>query len=103
LKYDPDATWMGIVLVIGQGSFVSTRGGSGEIDGAVFIAMTRNSSGNLLPTLGAASFSQTGNASNSGKGIYYNSCWISLPIGPTQPPVQGPLAYKIVSFREIAQ
>src|SRR5208337_1179598 len=31
LKYDPDATWEGLVLVIGQGSFVSTKSGSGGI------------------------------------------------------------------------
>jgi hypothetical protein len=92
LKYDPDATWKGVVLVIGQGNFVSTRGGSGEIDGAVFLAKTRDSANNPLSTLGAASFSQTG-GSNSGQGIYYNSCLVRSAVGP--------ITYKVISFREI--
>ena len=99
LNYDPDATWNGIVLVIGQGNFVSTLGGSGGFNGAVFIAKTRDSSGNLLPALGAASYSQTGGGSPAG--ISYSTCWISQPIGPTQTPIQGPLSYKVLSFREI--
>jgi hypothetical protein len=102
LTYDPDATWEGIVLVIGQGNFVSTKSGSGGIDGAVFIAKTRDTSGNLLPALGAASFSQTGGGT-VGRGIYYSSCWITAPIGTTQTPLQGPLSYKVLSFREITQ
>jgi len=106
LYYDPDATWEGIVLVIGQGNFVSTNGGTGGIDGAVFIAKTRDPSGNLLPALGAASYSQTGSGNPTdsyGRGINYNSCWISKPLSPTQGPIQGPLSYKILSFREITQ
>ena len=69
LKYDPDASWQGVILVIGQGNFVSTKNGTGEIDGAVFIAKTRDASGNLLPDsagLGAASFSQTGSGAPGG-------------------------------------
>jgi len=100
LKYDPDASWDGIVLIIGQGSFVSTKSGSGQINGAVFIAKTRDSSGILLSTLGSASFSQTGGI-NSGKGIYYNSCWIRG--SATAPGAQGPLNFKVLAFREITQ
>jgi hypothetical protein len=100
LYYDPDASWKGIVLVIGQGNFVSTRSGTGEIDGAVFIAKTRDSSGALLPALGAASFSQTGGGT-SGYGIHYNSCWIH-GVGNVSG-AQGPLNYKVLSFREITQ
>ena len=93
LKYDPDASWQGVVLVIGQGNFVSTRNGTGEIDGAVFIAKTRDAAGNLLGSLGASSFSQTGSGSNQGQGIRYNSCWIRSAVGP--------IKYKVISFREI--
>ena len=93
LKYDPDASWQGLVLVIGQGNFVSTKGGNGEIDGAMFIAKTRDASGNLLSSLGASSFSQTGNGSNLGNGIRYNSCYVNS--------AKGPITYKVVSFREI--
>jgi hypothetical protein len=93
LHYDPDATWEGLVLVIGQGNFVSTRGGSGGIDGAVFIAKTRDSSGNLLASLGASSFSQTGPGSNVGRGINYNSCLARA--------AEGPITYKVIAFKEI--
>lgn len=93
LNYDPDASWQGVVLVIGKGRFVSTKGGTGEIDGAVLLAETRNSSNNLLPSLGAAYFSQTGSGSNLGQGIRYNSCLVSRALGP--------ITYKVVSFREI--
>jgi hypothetical protein len=97
LYYDPDASWNGVVLVIGQGSFVSTKSGPGGINGAVFIAKTRDSSNILLSTLGAASFSQI--ASGAAVGINYNSCWIRGSGGA--PGAQGPLNYKILAFREI--
>jgi hypothetical protein len=97
LYYDPDASWEGLVLVIGQGNFVSTKHGTGGIDGAVVLAKTRDGAGNLLSSLGAASYSQTG-GTNSGYGINYNSCWISGRYG-----AQGPLTYKVLSFREITQ
>jgi hypothetical protein len=94
LTYDPDATWEGVVLVIGQGNFVSTKAGSGGIDGAVFIAQTHDASGNLLPSLGSSSFSQTGTGTSLGKGINFNSCLAQT--------AQGPIAYKVISFREIS-
>jgi hypothetical protein len=98
LKYDPDATWEGVVLVIGQGNFVSTKSGTGGIDGAVFIAKTRDASGTLLSSLGAASFSQT--SSGSAKGINYNSCWLNGTAGAPGA-LTYPLTYKVLSFREI--
>ena len=107
LTYDPNATWEGLVLVIGQGTFVSTQGGLNGFDGAVFLAKTHDSSGNLLSALGATSFSQTGSSGNFGRGINYNSCWISgnpgnpLIQGVRGPLVNGPLSYKVLSFREI--
>jgi hypothetical protein len=97
LTYDPDATWEGVVLVIGQGKFVSTRGGTGGIDGAVFVAKTRDGSGNLLSSLGASSFIQTGDAASAGRGINYNSCLINAAATGGQVP----LGYKVLSFREI--
>jgi hypothetical protein len=93
LKYDPDATWWGVVLVIGQGNFVSTKSGIGEIDGAMLIAKTRDAAGNLLASLGASSFSQTGSGTSLGQGINYNSCLVRSAVGP--------ITYKVVSFREI--
>lgn len=100
LKYDPDASWEGLVLVIGQGNFVSTKSGTGGIDGAMVIAKTRDSSNNLLSSLGGATFSQTGGGSNLGSGINYNSC--PHPFGAPPMPLSGlTLKYKILSFREI--
>ena len=58
--YSPTASWKGLVLVIGQGAFVSTASGTGEIDGAVFVAKTRDASNVLLSSLGASSFSGQG-------------------------------------------
>lgn len=94
LTYDPDASWEGVILVIGQGKFVSNKGGDGGIDGALFIAQTRDSSGNLLSTLGPALFSQTGGG-HSGRGINYSSCLVQA--------AQSILPYKVLSFREIPQ
>jgi len=96
LNYDPNVTWEGVILVIGQGNFVSTKHGTGGIDGAVFIAKTRDASGNLLPDipgLGPSSFSQTGGGPSLGRGINYNSCVAGA--------AQGPITYKVIAFKEI--
>jgi hypothetical protein len=93
LDYDPDASWNGMILVIGQGIFTSSRRGVGTINGAIFIAQTRDSAGNLLsdPNLGHASFTQTG----GGSGINYSSNWVRA--------AQGLVPYQVLSFREIQQ
>jgi len=91
LKYDPDASWNGVILVIGKGVFVSNQNGTGQINGAVFVANTRDAAGNLLTNLGAASFTQTG----GGHGIRYSSHWAKA--------TQALLPYQVLSFREIAQ
>ncbi|HUL16762.1 MAG TPA: pilus assembly PilX N-terminal domain-containing protein [Terriglobales bacterium] len=93
LDYTDDVSWEGIVLVIGQGVIKETSGGgNGEFDGAVFVANTRDSSGNVLLNLGPASYTLNSSAND---GIYYNTCWINQ--------VQKPITYKVVSFREIQQ
>lgn len=96
LYYDPDASWSGIVLVVGQGIFSSSKNGAGGFNGAVFVAQTRDSSGNLLSgtSLGPAFFgSQTSYGSTPGFGINYSSCLVQS--------AQGPLTYKVLSFHEI--
>jgi hypothetical protein len=112
LTYDPDASWNGLVLVVGQGIFASSGSGSGGINGTVLVAQTRDSSGNLLPgnTLGSGCFGSqsacgvfgygyghhgfgSGYGSNPGFGVSYNSCMIRS--------AQGPLTYKVLSFHEI--
>jgi hypothetical protein len=99
--YDPDATWNGIVLVIGKGIMYSHQLGSGQIIGAVLVASTVDASGNPLPPytsglptpLGSPSFDFT--HSSQGQGIYYSSCWVQY--------VQSPLKYQVLSFHEIPQ
>jgi len=92
LDYDPDASWNGVILVIGKGIFVSTKSGIGTITGAVFVAQTHDASGNLLsdPSLMRSSFTQKG-----GKGIQYSSSWVAA--------TQALLPYQVLSFREIPQ
>lgn len=83
--FDPDATWNGIVLVIGQGKLYSHQSGSGQFNGAVFLASTDPA---------AAPFFDFTSSSGS-NGIYYSSCWVQATM-----PTAG---YKILSFHEIAQ
>jgi hypothetical protein len=92
--YDPDDSWNGLILVIGKGVFDGTQNGhNGQINGAVLVAKTRDSSGNLLPdpNLGAASFKLTG----GGNGIRYSSSWVKA--------AQARIPYRVLSFREIQQ
>ena len=93
LDYDPDASWNGVILVIGKGVFTSSKMGLGVIKGGVFVAQTLDSSGHLLPdpNLGNASFTQTG----GGCGIQYSSNWVKQ--------IQGLMTYQVLSFREIDQ
>lgn len=95
LSYDPAASWQGIILVIGQGTIDGEHPGSGEIDGAVLVAKTRDS-GNILlpdPNLGKASVKFEDDM--GGNGIRYSSCWIQASI-----PLAG---FRILSFHEISQ
>lgn len=94
LTYDPATSWNGIVLVIGQGQINNIDHGQyRQMDGAVFVAKTRDASGNLLTGRiggGLVSF----DALMQGNGIRYSSCWIqkAQPIG----------GYKILSFHEVS-
>ena len=104
LLYDPSASWKGIILVIGQGQFVSNQSGNGdngEIDGAVLVAKTRDASGNLLPdpNLGAASvkFMQD----DGGLGFYYSTCWLNAAAGSAGS--QKPLKYQVLSYHQLSQ
>jgi hypothetical protein len=104
--YDPDASWNGIILVIGKGWMYSYQGSATttQIQGAVFLARIVDASGNPLPQSSPPIFTPLSSASPSGfdfggtpntlpNGIYYSSCWIraSMPS----------LGYKILSFHEI--
>jgi hypothetical protein len=88
--YDPDASWDGIVLVIGQGVIYSHQGGTGQFYGAMLVANTVGGSGN---NTGPSSFDFTSGAGSDG--VYYSSCWVNY--------VQSPYSYKVLSFHEIRQ
>jgi hypothetical protein len=92
--YDPDTNWNGIVLVIGQGVVNGSHMQYKPINGAMFVAKTRDTSGILLTgRIGGASV--TFLDSMQGNGIRYSSCWVqkAQPVG----------TYKVLSFHEIAQ
>jgi Tfp pilus assembly protein PilX len=98
--YDPDASWNGIILVIGKGRIYSYQGNSAttQIQGAVFLAKTVDASNNPLASTSApisSSFDFSSTPITLSNGIYYSSCWIqaSLPN----------LGYTILSFHEISQ
>jgi hypothetical protein len=93
--YDPDTTWNGIVFVVGQGIVNGNHLQYKQINGAMFVAKTRDGSNHVLAgsNLGGASVSFTDTM--QGYGIRYSNCWIqkATPTGN----------YKILSFHEIAQ
>ena len=93
--YDPDTTWNGIVLVVGQGQVNNSQNGQyEEINGAMFVAKTRDASGNLLTgRIGGGNVSFLD--AMQGNGIRYSSDCINK-----SRPTAG---YKILSFHEISQ
>jgi len=93
--YDPDTTWNGIVLVIGQGVVNNSQNGQyKQINGAMFVAKTRNPDGSLVSGRIGGAFVQF-DPDMQGNGIRYSSCWVqkAQPTG----------SYKILSFHEISQ
>ncbi|HKW65682.1 MAG TPA: hypothetical protein VJP04_00250 [Terriglobales bacterium] len=97
LNYDPDATWDGIVMVVGQGTVTGSQGGAGGFNGAILVARTHDASGALLSgsSFGNSSVNFNNGSSMGGFGVRYSSCWIQRS--------QPPSGYKILSFREISQ
>jgi hypothetical protein len=95
--YATGSNWNGIVLVIGKGTMTAIENGAGgTFNGAVLIAQTLDSSGNLLPGPhpGPATFNDTLSGS-VGRGFVYNCGWIQQ--------AQAPLTYRVLSFHEIPQ
>jgi Tfp pilus assembly protein PilX len=91
-SYHGNSGWNGVILVIGDGTttFLGNGGGSGEFDGAIFAATTRDATGAQLASLGTVNFDITG---GGGNGIYYNHYWVNT--------VQKPPTYKVLSFKEV--
>lgn len=91
LTYDGNSAWNGIILVVGEGTttyYTQNGGGSGQFNGAIFVANTDGSNG----TWGPSDFTING---GGGNGLYYNSCWINQ--------VQKPITYKMLSSKAIPQ
>jgi hypothetical protein len=100
LSMSGNFSWNGVILVIGQGKLINSGGGNGQINGTVIVARTRDSSGNLMSTLGTPTVDWSG---GGGNGIYYDHCWadnmlskIPFNPGPTTQPL------KILSTRTIS-
>ena len=92
--YDPDTNWNGLILVIGQGVVNNAQNGQyRQINGAMFVAKTRNGVSLMTGRIGGASV--TFLDAMQGNGIRYSSCWVqkAQPTG----------SYKILSFHEISQ
>jgi hypothetical protein len=98
--YDPDTTWDGIILVIGQGIVNGSHAQYKQINGAMLVAKTRDGNNNLLTGPDLATPAGVGasvmfSPSMQGYGIRYSSCWIQK--------AQPTTGSKILSFHEISQ
>ncbi len=91
-SYSGTTGWDGIILVIGEGTttFIGSGGGNAGFNGALFVATTKDSSGNTLSSLGTVNVDING---GGGSGIYYDSCWINR--------AQSPPTFRVLSFREL--
>lgn len=91
--YSGTTGWDGIVLVVGEGSttFLGSGGGNAGFNGAIFVATTKDSSGNELSSLGNVNFGISG---GGGNGIYYDNCWINNSQNNFR-------KFTVLSFREI--
>ncbi len=69
-----NGSFYGLILVVGQGTMDFSGGGNGEIQGGIFVAKTRDASGNLLSSLGSPSIDWNG---GGGNGVTYNSAIIN--------------------------
>ena len=77
LSFNGNASFNGLVLVIGQGNVQETGGGSGGFNGSMFIAKTHTSPfpGTELATLASPTYSWNGGGTSD---IQYNSCWANI-------------------------
>jgi hypothetical protein len=72
-------SFKGLIFVVGDGVWTSGGGGSGRIDGGVFVAniysSTTHSTSTLRssPSVGSVTLDWSG---GGGNGIYYDSCWV---------------------------
>jgi hypothetical protein len=80
----------GLIMVIGQGILQFSGGGSGQINGSIFVANTNSHTSPYaqLASLGTPQMSWGGGGTNA---IQFNSCWANL---------ENKLHFMVVSSRE---
>jgi len=90
LSFTGNASFNGLILVIGQGIVNEFGGGNGGFNGTVFVAKTRNATSPYaeLATLGSPLYSWNGGGTSD---IQYNSCWANIGNG---------LHYSVIAMRE---
>lgn len=86
LSFNGNATFNGLILVIGQGTITESGGGNGGFNGSVFLAKTHSSTAPYpeLATLGTPVISWNGGGTSF---IQYNSCWASIGNGKRYTPI----------------
>jgi len=75
-----NASFNGLVLVIGQGIVTESGGGNGGFNGTVFVAKTQSATPPYaeLATLGSPLYNWNGGGNSD---IQYNSCWANIGNG----------------------
>ena len=86
LSFTGNATFNGLILVIGQGSISESGGGNGGFNGSVFIAKTHSSAAPYpeLAALGTPTIAWNGGGNSF---VQYNSCWANVMNGARYYPV----------------
>ena len=99
LRTNGNFSWNGPIFVIGQGVFNSNGGGNGQITGMVWVAKTKDASGNLLANLGSPTLGWNG---GGGNGIQYDHCWADNLVNTIHyTPPQPTTPLKILSTRTV--
>jgi PilX N-terminal len=90
LSFTGNASFNGLILVIGQGVVTESGGGNGGFNGTVFVAKTHSSTPPYpeLTTLASPLFSWNGGGISF---IQYNSCWANIG---------NKMVYSVVAMRE---
>ena len=90
LSFNGNASFNGLVLVIGQGIVNESGGGNGGFNGSVFVAKTQSLTPPYaeLATLGSPLYSWNGGGNSD---IQYNSCWANIGNG---------LRYGVIAMHE---
>lgn len=86
LSFTGNATFNGLILVIGQGSMSESGGGNGGFNGSVFLARTHSpvSPYPELATLGTPTIAWNGGGNSF---VQYNSCWATIGNGKRYIPI----------------